>query len=160
MITVSIIIPIFNEDITLLNILNKINLLKENIDLEIIVINDGSTDSSKEILDQNTQLYQKVLNLDRNQGKGKAIIEGLKIASSEFIFFQDADLEYDPNDIYKFINLVENFDGDFIMGSRFIGEKRSILNFWHMLGNKLITHLFNLINNSTFTDIYCCHCFF
>ncbi len=160
MISISIIIPIYNEEKTILKILNKINDLKKDLKIEIIVVNDGSIDSSKKIIEKNTNLYQKFLHLEKNQGKGKAIIEGLKIASYEYVFFQDADLEYDPNDLKKFIKIVKNQNADLILGSRFIGEQRSVLNFWHSVGNKFITFLFNLLNNSTFTDIYCCHCLF
>jgi len=160
MISVSVIIPVFNEEKTLLNILKKINEIKNELNLEIIIINDGSTDDSKILIDDNPNYYQKVKHFKTNSGKGKAIIEGLQLASNEFIFFQDADLEYEPNDLKKFIKLVKNFDGDLIMGSRFTSENRSVLNFWHMLGNKFITFLFNLINNTTFSDIYCCHCLF
>ena len=77
-----------------------------------------------------------------------------------YIIIQDADLEYDPNDIIIFLEELEKFKFDLIMGSRFIGTKRSVLIFWHMLGNKFITFLFNFINNTTFTDIYCCYCLF
>ena len=78
----------------------------------------------------------------------------------DYVFFQDSDLEYDPTDLIEFIEIAENYKADLIMGSRFIASKRSVLNFWHMLGNKFITFLFNLLNNTTFTDIYCCYCFF
>ncbi len=160
MISVSIIIPIYNEEKTILEILKKINSLNNKENLEIIVINDGSNDSTKQILEDNKILYHKIQNLNRNQGKGKAIIEGLKIASNEYIFFQDADLEYDPNDLNKFIKIADANKADLIMGSRFTGDKRSILHFWHAIGNKFITFVFNFLNNSTFTDIYCCHCLF
>ena len=87
MISISIIIPIYNEEKTILKILNKINDLKKDLKIEIIVVNDGSIDSSKKIIEKNTNLYQKFLHLEKNQGKGKAIIEGLKIASYEYVFF-------------------------------------------------------------------------
>ena len=157
---VSIIIPIYNEEKTILKILDRINLLKNELSLEIIVINDGSNDSTKSILEKNTKLYQKILNLKENLGKGKAVIEGLKIATHDYVFFQDADLEYDPNDLKKFVKIADKNEADLIMGSRFTGDQRSVLHFWHLLGNKFITFLFNFLNNSTFTDIYCCHCLF
>ena len=98
--------------------------------------------------------------LKKNQGKGKAVIEGLKISSMDYVFFQDADLEYNPKDLNKFIEMTETYKADLIMGSRFTSNKRSVLHFWHMLGNKFITFLFNIFNNTTFTDIYCCYCLF
>jgi len=156
----SAIVPVFNEEKSVLKTLKKLNSLKKNIKLEIIVINDGSTDLTNELLKNNPDLYTKLSSLKVNQGKGRAVIEGLRLCSSEFIFIQDADLEYDPSDIINFIQKMEETDADLIMGSRFTSSDRSVLHFWHMLGNKIITLLFNIINNTTFTDIYCCYCLF
>ena len=160
MISISIIIPVFNEEKTIIEILKKINEIKKSANLEIIIINDGSTDNSERLIDQNTKYFNKVKHLKKNAGKGKAIIDGLKISSMDYVFFQDSDLEYDPTDLIKFIGIVDNYKADLIMGSRFISTQRSVLHFWHVLGNKFITFLFNFLNNTTFTDIYCCHCFF
>ena len=160
MVSISIIIPVFNEEKTIIEILRKINGIKKNANLEIIIINDGSTDNSKRLIDQNTQYFDKVKHLKKNAGKGKAIIDGLQISSMDYVFFQDSDLEYDPTDLIKFIEIVDSYKADLIMGSRFISSKRSVLHFWHLLGNKFITFLFNFLNNTTFTDIYCCHCLF
>ena len=159
-ISIGIIIPVYNEEKTLLKILKKVNELKNVCNLEIIVIDDYSTDLSKEIIINNKVLYSQSIFLKKNYGKGKAVIEGIKLCKSDFIIIQDADLEYNPDDINKFIKLLKNSNADLIMGSRFIAEQRSILHFWHMLGNKFITLLFNILNNTTFTDIYCCYCLF
>ena len=160
MISTSIIVPVFNEEKTIITVLKKINEIKKSLNLEIVIINDGSTDNSKKLIDQNIKYFDKVKHLKKNLGKGKAIIEGLKISSMDHVFFQDSDMEYDPIDLIKFIKIAENYNADLIMGSRFIASKRSVLNFWHMLGNKFITFLFNFLNNTTFTDIYCCYCLF
>jgi len=154
------IVPVYNEEKFVIQTLKKLNILKKNIKLEIIVVNDGSTDLTNELLKKNSDLYNKLLSLSVNQGKGKAVIEGLRHCSSEFVFIQDADLEYDPSDINNFIQKIEETDADLIMGSRFTSSNRSVLHFWHMLGNKIITFLFNILNNTTFTDIYCCYCLF
>ena len=156
--SISIIIPIFNEEKTILKILNKLQFLKDFCSIEIVLVNDGSTDKSKDIIDQNKSLYTKVINLKKNYGKGKAVIEGLKNCSGDYLLVQDADLEYEPRDIIKFIEKIKNYSADLIIGSRFIGSERSILHFWHMVGNKFITILFNFLNNTTFSDIYCCYC--
>jgi len=157
---ISIIIPVFNEEKTILEILNRVNSLKKKCQLEVIVINDGSNDNSKKIIESNSQYYSKFIDLEKNSGKGRAVIEGIKNCTSEYILIQDADLEYDPQDIFIFIEENSKNNFDIIMGSRFIGNKRTILHFWHMLGNKFITFLFNFLNNTTFSDIYCCYCMF
>ena len=156
----SIIIPVFNEETTILEILNRVNVLKKICQIEVIVVNDGSNDKSKKILESNCQYYSKLIDLKKNSGKGKAIIEGIKNCTSDYILIQDADLEYDPQDIATFIEENNKNNFDIIMGSRFIGNKRTVLHFWHMLGNKFITFLFNFLNNTTFSDIYCCYCMF
>ena len=160
MIPISVIVPVFNEEATLLIMLKKFNQLKDKASFEIIVVNDGSTDNTKKIIKDNATLYDKVIHLKKNQGKGKAIIEGLKNSTKDYVFFQDADLEYTPTDILNFISIVKDYKADLIIGSRFIGTTRSVLYFWHMMGNKLITFIFNILNNTTFTDIYCCYCLF
>ena len=158
--SLSIIIPVYNEEKTLLNILNKVKKLDTICELEVIIVNDGSSDRSKEIIDNNKSLFSKAIHLKKNSGKGKAVIEGIKNCKLDYILIQDADLEYDPNDIIVFLEENNKFNYDIIMGSRFIGTRRSVLHFWHMLGNKFITFLFNFLNNTTFTDIYCCYCMF
>ena len=158
--SLSIIIPVYNEEKTLLNLLNKVKKLDTVCELEVIIVNDGSSDGSKEIINNNENLYSKAIHLKKNSGKGKAVIEGIKNCNLDYILIQDADLEYDPNDIKVFLEENKRFNYDLIMGSRFIGTRRSVLHFWHMLGNKFITFLFNFLNNTTFTDIYCCYCMF
>lgn len=156
----SIIIPVFNEEQTILKLLNKIksSLIHENY--EVIIINDGSNDGTKDLIESNKNLYSKFINLQKNSGKGNAIIKGLEVSEGAYVIFQDADLEYNPENINQFIELSFTNDSDLILGSRFIGNNRSIIFFWHMLGNKLITFFFNFLNNTTFTDIYCCYLFF
>ena len=160
MISISILVPVYNEENSLLDILKKIKKVRNNIDTEIIIINDGSTDNTKKIIEDNKNYYDVVKHFKKNMGKGKAIIEALKMSTKDYVFFQDADLEYDPIDLNNFVETVDAFSADFIMGSRFISDKSSVLHFWHMLGNKFITFVFNILNNTTFTDIYCCHCLF
>ena len=159
-ITLSVIIPVYNEENTIVQLLKNVSCLSSHCKIEIVVINDGSTDATEIKLKKNKNLYNKLINLKKNKGKGKAIIEGLKCASSDYIVFQDADLEYNPQDLIFFIDKIKINDADLIMGSRFIGNQRSVLHFWHMLGNKFITIIFNLLNNTTFSDIYCCYMFY
>lgn len=158
----SIIIPAFNEENTILELLKKVNNQRnKDYDLEIIVIDDNSTDSTKKLLESNPALYTKFISLEKNLGKGGAVREGLKIANGSYILFQDADLEYNPEEYGKIINIIENFNADIIIGSRFLSpEYTRVHYFFHKLGNKFITGLFNVIYNTTFTDIYSCYlCF-
>ena len=159
---ISIIIPAFNEEKTIIEILKRVNRqTNKGIELEIIVIDDSSTDSTKELLISNSDLYTKFISLDKNLGKGGAVKEGLKIASGTYILFQDADLEYNPEEYSKIFKMIEDFDADVVIGSRFLSpEFTRVHYFFHKMGNRIITGLFNLIYNTTFTDIYSCYlCF-
>ena len=126
--------------------------------MEIIVINDGSSDDSKKLLTNNKDLYSKFINLEKNLGKGGAVIEGLKVARGDFILFQDADLEYNPEDYKKIFRVIDEFNAEVVIGSRNLSpEYTRVYNYFHKLGNKFITGLFNLLFNTTFTDIYSCY---
>ena len=158
----SIIVPCYNEEKTIIEILERLQRIdKKNFDIEIIVINDCSVDQTLKLLEENKQLYNILLNNSKNSGKGFSVKRGMQEASGEYIFFQDADLEYDVNDITKFINLIIKFKPDMIIGSRFnYSEYTRSHNFFNKIGNMVITNLFNILYNTTFTDIYCCYlCF-
>lgn len=155
----SILIPVYNEEKTLLNILERINESKiENFDFETIIINDGSDDNTFNIIKENSDLYDKVINLDKNRGKGYAVKSGLKIATGDYVIFQDADLEYDPKEFIKFTNLINKFSVDVIIGSRFnYSDYIRSHNIANKFGNYILTLFFNLLYNTTFTDIYSCY---
>ena len=155
----SILIPVYNEEKTLLNILERINECKiDSFDFETIIINDGSDDNTLNIIKENSNLYDKLINLDKNRGKGFAIKSGLKIATGDYVIFQDADLEYDPKDFIKFTNLINKFPVDIIIGSRFnYSDYTRSHNIANKLGNHILTFFFNLLYNTTFTDIYSCY---
>ena len=158
----SILIPVYNEEKTIFTILNKINESKiENFDFEIIVINDGSTDKTLKILQENQNLYDQLLNFEKNQGKGFAVKNGLKVVTGDYIIFQDADLEYDPSDFIKFTNLINKLSVDIIIGSRFnYSDYTRSHNIANKIGNHILTFFFNILYNSTFTDIYSCYLVF
>ena len=125
---------------------------------EVIVIDDGSTDQSRKLLENNKHLYDKLLVNESNKGKGFSVKKGLLNTSGTHIIFQDADLEYDPVDFKKFEKIFSDFDADGIIGSRFIysnyTRSHNILN---KIANTFLTFIFNLLYNSTFTDIYSCY---
>ena len=155
----SIIIPVFNEEKTIINILKKIKKNSSSLSkYEIIVIDDGSTDQSKNLLENNKELYDKLLINETNKGKGFAVKKGIKNATGSHIIFQDADLEYDPDDFKKFEKIFTEFDADGVIGSRFVyssyTRSHNILN---KIGNSFLTLIFNILYNTTFTDIYSCY---
>jgi glycosyltransferase involved in cell wall biosynthesis len=161
-ILISILIPSFNEEKTILNVLNRISkTIDPSINYEVVVINDGSTDNTLELLEQNKNLYNQLITYERNYGKGNAVKKGLQVSKGKYIFFQDADLEYDPIDINKFIKLINRFEPDLIIGSRLnYSEYTRSHNILNKFGNKFITFIFNLFYNTTFTDIYSCYACF
>jgi glycosyltransferase involved in cell wall biosynthesis len=136
----------------------KKNLEKFSSEYELVVVNDGSIDRTLDLLNQNPDLYHKLLNHQKNKGKGEAVKTALKKCEGEYIFFHDADLEYDSNDIIDFINLINFTKPDLIIGSRKNYKKfaRSH-NIYNYFGNRFISFLFNIINNTTFSDIYSCY---
>ena len=155
----SIIVPAYNEEKTIIGILEKIKNNSSNLfKHEVIVIDDGSTDQSKKLLEDNKHLYDKLLVNETNKGKGFSVKKGILNASGTHIIFQDADFEYDPSDFKKFEKIFLDFDADGIIGSRFIysnyTRSHNVLN---KIGNKLLTFIFNLLYNTTFTDIYSCY---
>ncbi len=159
---VTILIPIFNEEKTIIELLNRIDSQDiRSTDLEIIVVDDHSTDNSKKLLKENSNLYNKLIELDKNLGKGGAVREGLKHAEGSYILFQDGDLEYNPKDYEKIFKIIHEFNADVVIGSRFLSpEYTRVHYFFHKVGNKFITFLFNFLYNTTFTDIYSCYlCF-
>ena len=150
----SIIIPCYNEQLTIKEIVQKINL-QTNINKEIIIIDDNSSDRTREILEKELgNEVNKILLNDKNYGKGYSIRKGIENASGDYILIQDADLEYDPNDYKKLLSPIINGNADVVYGSRFIGnDERRVLYFWHTIGNKFLTLLSNMFSNLNLTDM-------
>ncbi len=154
----SIIIPCYNECHTIEKIIDRVNN-QETFNKEIIVIDDCSTDGTKEILlslkDTKVDL---LIGNDKNYGKGYSIKKGIEAATGDLILIQDADLEYDPNDYEKLIKPIIHGEADVVYGSRFVGsDQKRVLFFWHALGNKFLTLLSNMCTNLNLTDMECCY---
>lgn len=153
---ITVIIPVYNEIKTLNQILEKVEKTDFcGLEKEIILIDDGSTDGTKELY---STLSYKVLYHDVNQGKGAAIRTGLKEATGNIIVIQDADLEYDPVDYKDLIQLILDNKADVAYGTRLNGGKPSrAFMFHHLLGNKLLTLITNILYNTTLTDMETCY---
>ena len=152
---ISIIIPCYNEKNFILEILKKINQIKD-LDYEIIIVDDASSDGSSEILKQNPNLYSKLVINEKNFGKGYSVKRGIEFATNEIILIQDADLEYDPQDYHKLLKPIENNKADVVYGTRFYGgNSRKIHFFWHTLANKILTFVCNIRSNLNLTDMEC-----
>lgn len=155
----SIIIPVYNEEKTIIEVLKKIKKNTSSLfKYEIVVVDDGSTDLSRKLLEDNNDLFDQLLINETNKGKGYSIKKGLLKASGTHIIFQDADLEYDPAEYKKFEKIFSDFDADGIIGSRFVySDYTRSYNILNKFGNKILTLVFNLLHNTTFTDIYSCY---
>ena len=161
MINITILIPVYNEEATIIPLLKSVQKETSKIktvSFEIVVIDDFSQDNTNKLLRENETLYNSLVSLENNQGKGGAVLRGLEKAKGDYILFQDADLEYSPKDYKSLIVPIVDFDVDVVIGSRFVAPPYTRVHyFWHKVGNKALTLLFNILNNTTFTDVYSCY---
>jgi len=162
MIDLTVLVPAYNEEATILEILERVGEQKiDGVNIEVLVVDDGSTDATVELLEQNPSLYTKLIKRPLNGGKGAAIKAGLREATGDYVLFQDADLEYEPAEYEKLLMPVLKFNADIVMGSRLVASPCTRVSyFWHKIGNRLITFFFNILNNTTFTDVYSCYLLF
>jgi len=148
----SVIIPIYNEKSTIHEILHRVQAT--NLASEIIIIDDGSKDGTREILaDMNGVDKVRVILHEHNQGKGAAVRTGVQSAQGDVILIQDADLEYDPRDYPALLRPIEENLADVVYGSRFLGGPHRTILFWNMVANKLLTFMTNILYNNILTDM-------
>ena len=148
----SIIIPAYNEVKTIQEIIRRVQAT--GLADEILVIDDGSTDGTREILERLPKGEKiKVIFHERNQGKGKAVRTGIQNASGDVLLIQDADLEYDPREYPNLLKPIQENIADAVYGSRFLGAGRRPVLFWNMIANKILTLVTNVLYNNILTDM-------
>lgn len=152
----SIIIPVYNELDTIREVCARV--MAVDVDKEIILVDDFSTDGSRDIIAGLANDTIRVVLHERNRGKGAAIRSALPYLTGDVVIIQDADLEYDPCEYPKLLKPIIDGKADVVYGSRFVsGEYRRVLFFWHMLGNQFITFLSNMLTNLNHSDVETCY---
>ena len=154
---VSVVVPAYNEAETVETALRRVRSVP--LRLEIIVVNDASTDGTRAILEKlaTDGLVDRVVHHEKNRGKGAAIRSGVAAATGDALVVQDADLEYDPADLPALIKPISEGRADAVYGSRFQGGPRRVLYFWHYVGNRFLTLLSNMFTNLNLTDLETCY---
>jgi glycosyltransferase involved in cell wall biosynthesis len=153
---VSVVVPVYNEARTIREVVQNVRAVKvEGVVFELVVVDDGSTDETGSIcesLGQEIDVYER----QANQGKGAALRKGIGLASGDIILIQDADLEYDPTEYPKLLAPILSGRADVVIGSRFAGsDAHRVVYFWHMVGNRFLTLLSNVMSDLNLTDMEC-----
>jgi glycosyltransferase involved in cell wall biosynthesis len=158
---ISVVIPVYNENETILDVIQAVKKVHLPLiqEIEIVVVDDFSTDGTTELLQSiSDNESQKIFYHEKNQGKGAALKTGFKHCTGDIIVIQDADLEYDPNEYPTLIDPILNGNADVVYGSRFIGSgPHRVHYFWHYVGNKWLTNFSNMFTNINLTDMETCY---
>ncbi len=152
----SVIVPVFDERNTVVEIVRRMRMVDLPVELEIVVVDDGSTDGTRDVLRQLADSTVRVITHDANRGKGAAIRSGLAHVTGDLVLVQDADLEYDPEDWPKLLNPMLRGKARVVYGSRFTGERRNML-FLHWIGNRFLSLVTNVLYNTTLSDMETCY---
>lgn len=153
----SVVIPVFNERKTIEEILRRVQAVDVGLEKEIIVVDDSSTDGTRELLQNIASPRVKVLFHEKNMGKGAALQTGFARAEGDIVLVQDADLEYDPREYPRLLEPILDGRADVVYGSRFLGGPHRVLFFWHYIGNKMLTAFSNILSNLNLTDMETCY---
>jgi len=157
----SIVVPAYNEERSLVRCVERVRAIGgDDLLLEIIVVDDASTDRTRRLAEELSKKYPdvRVLSHEKNQGKGAALQTGFRMATGDFVAIQDADLEYDPSDLKRLLGPLVSGSADVVIGSRFLGgEAHRVLYFWHSVGNRVLTLLSNMFTDLNLTDMETCY---
>ena len=151
----SVVIPVDNERDTLMDLVDRV--LATPFEKEILIVDDYSTDGTRELLREYENPVVKKFYHEENRGKGAALRTAIRHATGDVVLIQDADLEYDPSEYGKLIEPIEQDLADVVYGSRFLGGPHRVLFYWHYLGNQLLTTLSNMTTNLNLTDMETCY---
>jgi glycosyltransferase involved in cell wall biosynthesis len=154
--TLSVIVPVFNERNTVGEILRRMRKVDLPLDLEVVVVNDASSDGTDKVLAALEDSTVRVVHHPTNQGKGAAIRTGFEHARGDLLLVQDADLEYDPEDWPRLLSPILKGKARVVYGSRFTGERKNML-FWHWVGNRFLSLVTNVLYNTTISDMETCY---
>jgi len=155
----SVVMPVYNEVATVATSVGRVHALRGRLDLEIICVDDGSTDGTREVLArlEREGVIDVLVLHEKNSGKGSAVRTGIARAQGDVIVVQDADLEYDPRELPRLMEPILDGRADAVFGSRFLGGPHRVLYFWHSLGNGLLTLLSNMLTDLNLTDMETCY---
>jgi len=161
--TLSIVVPVYNEELYLEAVINKViaQPLPGSLERELILINDGSGDNTWNIMrslpDKFPSVKFQLINKLKNEGKGASLRDGFAQATGDIVIVQDADFEYDPADYPKLLQPILDNKADVVYGSRFIGEPHRVMYFWHQVANNILTTISNMLTNLNLTDMEVCY---
>jgi glycosyltransferase involved in cell wall biosynthesis len=154
----SIVIPVYNEAMSIAHVIDRVFAVAlPQVEKEIIVVNDCSTDATREVL-RRYEDRVRIVDHPVNRGKGAALRTGFSAATGDYVIVQDADLEYDPEDYSELLSPVMKYEADVVFGSRFVsGSAHRVVYFWHYVGNKVLTMFSNMFTNLNLTDMETCY---